>query len=206
MQRQNQRYNSVEELEEDFRRRIDAVDDPVEKADLRVEKANAMVDFRQQVAMGRELDAYKRLAMVEYPNAAKFPELISGNTEEEIRQSAKDVHERVTSLSDRTADMSSFERFRQDAQQNPYGRPGVLGGGSNPGSSYTPPDMQEERWRQNFAQRFNDAPRDAYGTRIGIAPQDVDRYAVGRMVDHMKDQVAFWTGMTNSSMARARRG
>lgn len=199
MQNQSKRYSSMEELEGDFQRQIDSVDDIAEKTELRVAKANAQVEYKRQEAEGRMLDALKRLAMVEYPNAAKFPELISGSTEDEIRQSAKEVHERVTSLSDRTANASVFDQVREDIGGNPYGRAGVLGGGSAPGSAYVPPDMAEERWQQRWAAQFNDAPRDAYGTRVGINPRDVDRYAVGRAVAHLKDRIHFFGRLTNSS-------
>jgi hypothetical protein len=198
MQQQPRRYSSMEELEADFQRQIDSVDDPVEKAELRVNKAEAQVAYRRQEAEGRMADAWKRLAMVEYPNAGKFPELITGNTEEEIRQSAKDVHERVTSLADRTAGASVFDQVRSDVG-NPYGRPGVIGGGAAPGSAYVAPDMAEERWRNRFAQQFNEAQRNTYGERMGISPRDVDRYTTGRAVEHLKDRIHFFGRLTNSS-------
>lgn len=197
---QARRYSSLDELEDDFRRQIETVDDPVEKADLRVAKAEAQVAFKQQEAQSRELNAYKRLAMVEYPNAAKFPELVSGSNEQEIMQSAKEAHERLSSLADGTAGASAFDQFRDNARdQNPYGRAGVIGGGATPGSSHVSPDMAEARWNHQFAQRFNDAPRDAYGTRLGINPADVNRYTTNRFVDHVRDRVSFWGRMTNSS-------
>jgi hypothetical protein len=198
---QQRRYNSVEEIERDFEGRINGVEDPLEKAELRVQMAEARIQYRNQEAQDRMVDAWKRLALVEYPGAGKFPELVRGANEEEIRQSAKEVHERVGSLQQQTAGADSFDRLREQAGQL-YGRSGS--GGTGPGAgapmAYTPPDRTEERWAMQFAERFNAAPRDAYGVRQGLSSAEVDRYARHRFVNHITDRVRFWSSLTNSSM------
>lgn len=204
---QVKQYSSLEELAAEYRRLREQADDPIQKAELLAAEAEAKVVFNQQAAENRLIDAWKKLAMQDYPLAAKFPQLISGNTEEEIMESAKETHEQLASLTQ--GNTSTFDQFRDSVvnrdQQNPYGRAGVLGGGSQPGSQYTPPEQQTERWQRQFAQQFNDAPRDAYGQRVGISPRDVDRYAQQRFTDHIKDQVGFWAELTNSSYRGRRR-
>jgi|SRR5215469_1812873 len=199
---QNQRkYQSVEDIEREFESRIRAEEDPVAKADLRVELAQAKIDFRGQEAQDRMKDAWRRLAMTEFPQAAKFPELLHGETEEEIRISAKEVSDRLESLMKQTATADSFSQVRDFAQNYSYGRgtgSGGIGPDSRPPTSYTPPDRGEERWRMEFAQKFNDSPRDAYGSRIGVNPNDVDRYVRGRAVEHIADKVRFWGQLTRS--------
>lgn len=198
MQQQIRRYQSLEELERDYEQKIAQVEDPVEKAEWRVKMAEAKVQHRQQEAQDRMIDAWKRLALVEYPQAAKFPELVRGETEDEIRQSAKEAHERVAALSDHSAGPASFDDLRRHAQDL-YGRGGVVGGSTPAPPAYVPPDMAEERWAQNWAQRFNDAPRDIYGARQGLSPSDVDRYTRHRFTSHVKDRVRFWGQLTRSS-------
>ena len=203
---QPRRYDSLDQLEADFQRRIDAVDDPAEKADLRVEKANAQVQFRQQEAEVRELAAYKQLALTEFPIVKGFEDLVTGSNEAEIMDSARLVAERLSAVGQK--DASAFEDFRDrvnDVRGNPYGAAGVRGGGSQPGSAYVSPDQADARWEQNFARQFNDAPRDAYGQRMGISPRDVDRYAQQRFTNHIRDQVGFWAELTNSSYRGRRR-
>lgn len=200
MQNQQRRYNSVEEIERDFEARITGVDDPLEKAELRVQMAEARIAFRSQEANDRMIDAWKRLAIVEYPGAAKFSELVHGNTEEEIRASAKEVHERVGSLQQQATNTDSFDQLRTQATEL-YGRSGS--GGTGPGASapaaYTPPNRAEERWAMQFAEQFNNAPKDMYGTRQGLSASDVDRYARYRFVNHVQDRVRFWGRLTNGS-------
>ena len=200
MQMQARQYSNLEDLEEDFRRQRAAIDDPVQRAELLTQEAEAKVRFKEQAAQGRLVEAWRKLAMQEYPLASKFPQLVGGATEEEIMQSAKEAHEQLASLTQHNAD--TFDQFRGQVmadQGNPYGRAGVLGGGASPGSQYVSPEQADERWERNFARSFNEAPRDAYGQRIGVSPRDVDRYASQRFVNHIKDRVAFWATMTNSS-------
>ncbi len=200
MQNQGRRYNSVEEIERDFEVRIGQTDDPLEKAELRVQMAEARIGLRNQEANDRMVDAWKRLALTEYPGAAKFPELIRGTTEDEIRASAREVAERVGALQAApTAD--SFDQLRQQATDL-YGRSGTGGNGVGAPAGYVSPDKAEERWAAGFAQKFNEAPRDMYGVRQGISPADVDRYARQRFVSQIQDRVAFWGQLTNSSYRR----
>jgi hypothetical protein len=203
MQMQSQRrYNSVEEIERDFEARIAQVDDPLEKAELRVQMAEARIGLRNQEANDRMVDAWKRLALTEFPAASKFPELVRGSTEDEIRASAREVAERVGQLQ-ATPTADSFDQLRDQATQL-YGRTGT--GGTGPGggmpSSYVSPDKAEERWAGDFARRFNDAPRDMYGVRVGISPSEVDRYARQRFVSQIQERVGFWGQITNSSYRR----
>lgn len=193
------RYDTVEQLEQDFNRRIEAVDDPLDKAELRVQMADARIEFRNQEAHNRMVDAWKRLAVVEYPGAGKFPELITGNTEDEIKESARNAHERVTQLQAHQTTPGAYDQVRERAQEL-YGRSGSggIGPGSGVPSPYVSPEKGDERWAQNFAQSFNDAPRDVYGQRMGLSPSDIDRYTRHRFVGHVSDRVRFWGQLTRS--------
>jgi len=203
---QPKQYASLDDLEEDFRRQRSAVDDPLAKSELLTAEAEAKVAFKEQAAHGKLLEAWRRLAIQEYPLAAKFPQLVTGATEDEIMASAREAHEQLAQMTQ--GSVNAFDQFRDRVAEtpgNPYGRPGVLGGGSTPGSPYVAPEQQKERWQRNFAQSFNEAPRDAYGQRVGISPRDVDRYASERFVDHIKDQIGMWAELTNSSYRGRRR-
>ena len=193
-------YNSLDEIDRDFGQRIEREEDPVQKAELRVQAAQAKVAFREQEANGRMVDAWRRLAIVEFPQAGKFPELVRGSTEDEIRASAKEVHERVAGMMrGAQGGEDNFQRVQQDARQL-YGPSGSgVGGGMPAFGQPANPDMAEERWRQGFADSFNSARRDIYGQRMDIAPGDVDRYVRGRFTTHVADRVKFWGQLTRSS-------
>lgn len=193
---QQRKYQSVEEIERDFERRIQNEDDPLGKADLRVELAQAKIDFRGEEARGRLVEAWRRLAMSEYPLAAKFPQLITGETEEEIMQSAKAAAEGLATLQNQTSTPDVLDQF----QTQLYGR-GSGSGGNGPTTgaiASSGPDRNEERWAWKWAENFNDAPRDAYGQRMGISGRDADRFANYRFVTQLKDQMRMWGNLTRS--------
>jgi len=196
---EGRKYSTLEELERDFEQKLAGVDDPADKADIRVQMAEAKIDFRRAESEARMVDAWRRLALLENPAAAKFPELVVGASEEEIRNSAKEVATRVQSLAAREMGPSAFDQVREQANDL-YGRAGA--GGTGPGSqaptTYVPAGRAEERWAQQFAERFNDAPKDMYGMRTGIQPAEVDRYVRARAIGHIQDRVRFWGQLTRS--------
>jgi hypothetical protein len=195
------KYQSVQDIETDFERRIQNEDDPLAKADLRVELAQAKIDFRNEESQIKLVDTWRRLALVEYPAAGKFPELVTGNTEEQIMLSAKEAADRVNSLQTQAqGGGNAFDQVRDRAAEL-YGRgsgSGGIGGGTNTMTGGVSPDRGEERWAQQFAEHFNDAPRDAYGMRLGVNPRDVTRYTNHRFVTQIKDRIGFWGRLTRS--------
>lgn len=196
-------FSSLEDIDGYYNGLVAREDDPVQKAELRVQAAQEKVRFRESEANGRMVDAWRRLAIVEFPNAGKFPELVRGGTEEELRASAKEVHERVSGMMKGAQGGDDGFRGLQDRARDLYGPSGGSGGGNafaqNLGGSGTPPNMAEERWRQDFAQRFNNAQRDQYGQRLDMSPQEIDRYVRGRFTDHVSERVRFWGNLTRSS-------
>lgn len=140
----------------------------------------------------RELiEAWKRLALHEHPDAAKLPGMTAGTTEDEIMESARRAAEVVQDI--RSGNDDTFERARAA-----YGPAPVGGSSAGVPSAYTPPDMAKERWNQQFAERFNNADRDAYGMRLGISARDITRYTNNRFIAHVKDLLAMSAGMTRS--------
>ena len=197
----NPQFENPEDIDRRYAREIELETDPGRKAELRVQAAEAKIALKERDAQQRMVGAWKRLALIEYPHAGKFPELVVGNTEEEIREAAQAAHQRVEEMM-RGAGGSddTFERARQA-----YGPGPTTGGNVSAPSAYTPPNMAEERWNMNFAQRFNEAPRDAYGQRQGISSQEITRYTNNRFIQHVKDRLNFWADMTRSDAGHRRR-
>ena len=195
----NPQFDSPEDVDREYARRIENEPDPGRKAELRVAAAEAKLELQRHATNQRMVAAWKQLAIMEYPHAAKFAEMVVGNTEEELRQSAETVHKRVEEMVSGNSD--SFDQVRQQAQDF-YGRgptTGTTGGAGNAPLGYTAPNMAEERWNREFAERFNNAPRDLYGQRLGISPSDVTRYTNNRFISQVKDRIRFWGAMTRSS-------
>jgi hypothetical protein len=68
---------------------------PEVQAEIKVERAQALADFRLRDVAERERALWHRLALQEYPLAAEFPDRVTGDTEDALRESAKALHERM---------------------------------------------------------------------------------------------------------------
>lgn len=197
-----QQFETADDIDREYGRRIELEPDAGRKADLRVEAAEAKIALKERADNQRMRNAWHKLALMEYPHAAKFPELVVGNTEEEMRESAKVAHERVQEMMRGVGTgEEAMDVMRQRAQD-------IYGPGPSTGSSgaapmgFTPPNMQQERWNAGFAERFNNAPRDSYGQRLGISPQEITQYTNNRFITHVKDRLRFWANMTRSDASR----
>src|SRR5262245_20483821 len=113
-----------------------------------------------------ELHALRvKLALHEHPEAAAFPELVTGNTEDEVMASAASAAERVRAMSG-NGNNDPYQQAR-----DLYGPGPSTGGASAPmGFSRQDPDRETIRRENAFAEKFNNAPLDPYGQRIGISP------------------------------------
>ena len=197
-----QQFETAEDIDREYARRIELEPDAGRKADLRVEAAEAKIALKERADQQRMRNAWHKLALMEFPHAAKFPELVVGNTEEEMRESAKVAHERVQEMMRGVGTGDEAMDVMRQRAQDIYGPGPSTGSAGAAPMGFTPPNMAEERWNANFAQRFNDAPRDAYGQRIGISPADVARYTNNRFVGHVKNALRFWANMTRSDASR----
>ena len=190
----NPQFETAEDIDREYGRRIEQERNPVRRSELQVEAARAKVQLELE-SKNKELIAnWTELALYKFPEARKFPQLVTGATEQEILLSAEAAHKQVEELMRGT----SGEQAAFDQARAAYGPAPVGGGSTGVPSAYTPPNMANERWNMQFAQRFNEAPRDAYGQRQGISPADVTRYTNQRFVDHVKNALNMWAMMTRS--------
>lgn len=72
-----------------------AASNPEAVNELRAERAAAVADFRLKQVQMREKALWLREALSEWPLAQEFPELVTGDTEDDVRGSAKALHERI---------------------------------------------------------------------------------------------------------------
>src|SRR5215475_2562960 len=200
----NPQFETAEDVDREYARRIEAESDAVRRAELRAEAAEQKVKIKEQGLQQRMVAAYRKAAFVDFPKASQFPELVQGNTEEEIMRSAEAAHKRVQDMENAITGgrgVTPMDQMRQQAQDF-YGPGPSTGSTGVAPMGYTPPNMAEERWNQNFAQRFNDAPRDAYGQRMGISPTETMRYTNNRFVNHVKGALRYWAMLTRSDAGR----
>src|SRR5262249_206911 len=93
-----QQFETFEDIDREYGRPIEPEPGSGRKAELRVEAAEAKMALKERADVQKMRNAWHKLALMEYPHAAKFPELVVGNTEEEMRDSAKAAHERVQEM------------------------------------------------------------------------------------------------------------
>ena len=202
----NPQFDTPQDIDREYSRRIDQESDPIRKADLRIEAATLKSDMVAAQKNAQLVSKLKELALHRFPEAAAFPQLVTGSTEDEIMQSAEAAHNRVVEIRRGASGVDPYEDARQQAQQF-YGRGSAVGGTASmgtPAASATT-DMATLRAESAFAEKFNNAPRDAYGQRMGISPQETAQYTNSRFIDHVKNAVSYWAMMTNSSYAGRRR-
>lgn len=80
---------------------------PEAKAELKVERATAVAEWRLKDVALREKQLWTREALTEFPLAREFADQVAGDTEEAIKGSAKALHERIHNL---------FESHRRDLE------------------------------------------------------------------------------------------
>jgi hypothetical protein len=200
----NPQFETADDVDREYQRRIDSEPDRIRKAELKAEAAEAKVRLREAAADQRAVDAYRKAAFADFPEAKLFPQLVTGTTESEIMASAEAAHNRVVELRGGARGEDPYEDARRQAQEY-YGRGPTTGGATGTPTGYVPPDMGKVRKELAFAEKFNNAPRDGYGQRMGISPQETAEYTNSRFIDHVKNAVNYWGMMTNSSYAARRR-
>ena len=89
-------FASVDEINQHYAEAIDAAaSDAAVVVQLESQKRDALAVFREQQIAERERQIWIREAVQDFPLARSFPQLLSGETEEAIRESAKTVHEQL---------------------------------------------------------------------------------------------------------------
>lgn len=206
-------YTTIDEIEKDFNAKIAATEDATEKAELRAQKAEARAEFRitamenkaredaearEAQVRERERSAWTREALVEYPLAAQFPELVRGNSEEEIKASAKATHERINRFAEETktaalatasppppaTTQNANEPVIRQAQQA-YGAVTGAGGGQPPDNS-----PESEKILQNYVEKYNYGQRGKFfGERVDVSPSQTDEYVRLRGGPHLLEQL-----------------
>ena len=92
-------FTSVAEIEQHYTDAINHAGQNFEAiVELKAEKLTVLADFRLKQVEERERKVWVREAMGEFPLAKSFPQLVVGNTEEEIRESAQQVHEQLSTV------------------------------------------------------------------------------------------------------------
>ena len=199
----NPQFETEADIEREYARLIDREADPLKRSELEVEAAKLKIQLAQQAQKRELVGNWKELALYKFPLARQLHELVTGNSQAEIEASAEAAHKRVDDmLKTAQGPDDQFDRVRQQAQDY-YGRAPVGGGGtSNVATSSV--DAQKRRAEAAFVDKFNNAPRDAFGQRMGISPQEINTYTSTRFVDHVKDRLNFWAMMTRSDAGRRR--
>jgi hypothetical protein len=151
-------FDSVEAIRKFYGKQIKDAEDEAKPA-LQLAQAEAIATFSDRRAAEAERKVWIRDALDEFPPAKQLPELVTGNTEDEIKASAKAVAERVTK-------MTAASNADDDAAKKLYGPTGTNGGGAPP----PPRSSENAAFVKDFEQRFND-PNGQYST------QEVERYA-----------------------------
>jgi hypothetical protein len=64
---------------------------------------------------------------------------------------------------------------------------------------------EAQRRAQQFADQFNNAPLDMYGTRMGISPRATEEFTNHRFITTLKERIRFWGELGNMSIEDIRR-
>lgn len=102
--------SSLEEIERSF----DVAVDKAKRAgnievvnQLKAEKVDAITKYRMEALVERERKLWQREALRDFPLAAEFPDMVTGNTEDEVRGAAQRLHERIDKA------FATFQRQRR---------------------------------------------------------------------------------------------
>jgi hypothetical protein len=89
-------FQSVEEIEKSYAEAFKrAKGRPEVEAEIKVEQAQALADFRLRSVAERERKLWLREALSDYPLAEEFPDLVQGDSEGALRMSAEALHNRL---------------------------------------------------------------------------------------------------------------
>jgi hypothetical protein len=124
-------YESIADIEKQFKRRIAEASEE-ELPSIKLELAEAKVDFMSQRESARALEDAKRRAFEQFPRAKDFSDLVRGGTAEEIEAEAKKIHDRMESLAPA---QPQPEPQQPDPATMAYGQSGVGGAGNPPPAS-----------------------------------------------------------------------
>src|SRR5215472_12519948 len=92
-------FASTDEITQHYAQAINrAGDNSAAVVELRAEEKQVLADFRLHLVEERERKIWVREAVHDYPLARSFPQLIEGQTEEQVRESAKTVHEQLSQV------------------------------------------------------------------------------------------------------------
>jgi hypothetical protein len=152
-------FESVEAIKKHFGKQIKDAED-AEKPALQLAQAEAIAEFADKRAAAAERKGWLRDALDEFPAAKDFPELVTGDTEEAIKASAKATAERVTKLTANTP--TEADKL--------YGNEPIRPGGGTPPA---PRQSDDEKFINDFQQRWND--KGANGG-AGVTKVEIDRY------------------------------
>lgn len=153
-------FESVEAIKKHFGKQIKDAED-AEKPALQLAQAEAIASFADARAAAAERKGWLRDALEEFPAAKDFPELVTGDTEEAIKASAKATAERVTKLT------AGAPNAAADAL---YGADPIRPGGGTP----PPPRVSDdEKFISDFQSRWND--KGANGG-AGVTKVEIDKY------------------------------
>lgn len=114
---------TVEEIEKQYAVAIErAGSDYKTVAQLKVEKAEALAALRLQALEERERAVWQRDALHDFPLAREFGDQVKGETEAEVRDAAKRLHERLENLFadyEKTRKREVLIQAQLEAEQNP---------------------------------------------------------------------------------------
>jgi len=92
-------FASTEEITQHYAQAINrAGDNSAAVVELRAEEKQVLADFRLHLVEERERKIWVREAVHDFPLARSFPQLIEGETEEAVRDSAKRVHDQLSEV------------------------------------------------------------------------------------------------------------
>src|SRR5487761_848473 len=134
-------FESVEAIRKHFGKAIKDAED-ADKPALQLAQAEAIATFSDQRAAAAERKVWLKEALEEFPAAKDFPELVTGDTEEAIKASAKATAERVAKLT--TNVPTPADKL--------YGEPIRPGGGTPP----PPRETDDAKFVKDFEVRYND--------------------------------------------------
>src|SRR5262249_1758333 len=120
-------FASTEEITQHYADAINrAGDNSAAVVELRAEEKQVLADFRLHLVEERERKIWVREAVHDYPLARSFPQLIDGETEEAVPESAKTVHEQLSQIfteHQRDQEMRKLYETQLAASQNPPEEP-----------------------------------------------------------------------------------
>jgi hypothetical protein len=179
-------YQSIDEIEREFGRKIKATEDDDERRALDLERREAVADFRELQAGARELAAYRAQVIANEGFSESAADLVTGSTPEEIDASAA----KVKVIVGERQEAPPAESTPPPPERSPieaYGR-AVAGGGNPP----APKENPVTTFERSFAEKFNNSEVGPVSRRGGaepINPAEADRFVRGQLGRYMARQL-----------------